>query len=83
MGTSYDLPCLLHVRSSERLEAMMSPVKPAKFFRVQTAGRDGKIAAFVTRHSPAGGEVVTLKRDVYFAAKKAAASALRSRKQPA
>lgn len=61
----------------------MPSVKTTKFFRVQTVGRDGRIAAFVTRHSSTGGEVVTLKRDVYLAAKKAAAGAMKSRKQPA
>ncbi|WP_146746346.1 hypothetical protein [Rhodovulum viride] len=61
----------------------MGSVKVGKFFRVQTTGRDGKTGAFVMRHSPAGSEVVTLKRDAYVAAKKAAAKALKARKQSA
>ena len=57
----------------------MPALKLEKFFRVQTASRDSKSGAFVMRHAPGGGEVVTINRKTYMAAKKAAASALSKR----
>ena len=55
----------------------MRSLKLGKFYRVQTTGRDKKAGVFVTRISADGSEVITLKRDTYMAAKKAAAKALR------
>lgn len=59
------------------------PEKVGKFFRVQTIGRAGKTGSFVERSSPSGGKIITIKRDAYNSAKRAAASALSQKKQPA
>jgi len=59
------------------------PVKSGKFFRVQTVGKSAKTGSFVERTSPSGGKVVTIKRDAYNSAKRAAASAMTQKKQPA
>ena len=64
-------------------DALMTSLKLGKFYRVQTTGRDGKAGAFVTQTSTDGSEVITLKRDAYVAAKKAAAKALKAHKQSA
>ena len=57
--------------------------KSGKFFRVQSTGRSAKTGSFVERSSPSGGKVVTIKRDTYNSAKKAAATAMSKTKQPA
>lgn len=51
------------------------------FFRVQSIGRDAKSGTFQTRKTPSGGKVVSIRKDTYISAKKAAAKAMKS-KQP-
>lgn len=52
------------------------------FFRVQSIARDAKSGTFQTRKTPSGGTVVSIRKDTYMSAKKAAAKAMKS-KQPA
>lgn len=53
------------------------------FFRVQSSGSDDKSGIFQTRKMPSGSKVVTIRRDTYLSAKKAAAEAMARAKQPA
>ena len=52
------------------------------FFRVETVSRDAKSSIFQTRTSPSGGKVVSIRRETYMAAKKAAAKAMARMIQP-
>lgn len=62
----------------------MSDGRKSTFFRVQTVARDSKSGIFQTRKTPSGGTVVSIRRDTYMSAKKAAAEAMtRNKKQPA
>ncbi len=53
------------------------------FFRVQSSARHAGTGNFEVRNSPSGVKVVTIKRDTYMSAKKAAAKALTQNKKPA
>ena len=57
--------------------------KVEKFFRVQSVGRTVKTGSFSERSSPSGLKVVTIKRDAYNSAKRAAASAMSKSRHPA
>ena len=46
------------------------------FFRVQTVARDAKSGTFQTRNTPSGGKVISIRRETYMAAKKAAAKTM-------
>ena len=46
------------------------------FFRVQTVARDANSGTFQTRNTPSGGKVISIRRETYMAAKKAAAKAM-------
>lgn len=60
----------------------MSRKTTETFFRVQSTGNKTTGAnAFVERTTPSGGKVVTLKRDSYTAAKRAAARAIAKSKR--
>jgi hypothetical protein len=52
------------------------------FFRVQSA-QSGKTGKFEARSMPSGSKVISIRRDTYLSAKKAAAKAMARDKQPA
>lgn len=61
----------------------MKSTKKKTFFRVQSGIHDSQGATFQIRSTPSGGKVVSIRRESYESAKKAAARALHDSKQPA
>lgn len=53
------------------------------YFRVQSIARDTKSGTFQTRNTPSGNKVVSIRRETYMSAKRAAAKAMARNKQPA
>jgi len=61
----------------------MKTTRKGTFYRVQSVENSGKEGTFVARDMPTGGRVVTIRKDSYTSAKRAAAKALAKQKQPA
>jgi len=60
----------------------MKQSRKGTFFRVQSA-RNAKTGTFEARSMPSGSKVISIRRDTYLSAKKAAAKMMSRDKQPA